>query len=375
MDKDLEIIKSKVLGSMLGGAIGDAMGYQIEFDRGIKEREVTKYKNNFGMISDDTQMSLFTANSLIWCSTRFQLRGIGPNLPVAMHESYLDWLDCMNGKEHKTKYMRSWIKDVDGLKHSRAPGRTCISSLMSGKMGTIEEPINDSKGCGGVMRVAPIGLSIDITRGGVGIAAAENNAITHGHPLGIISSYILATMISNIVYENSDIEDALNKAIEKYKNESVAICDKENEKLFFDLINKAIVLSKTNISDLQCIKELGEGWVAEETLAISLYSCLKHKDNFIDAIICAVNHDGDSDSTGAVAGNIIGALLGYKAIPEYYINNLELKDLIIEIATDLATPCPLDEFEPIERKEDIKWWKKYGEEHYDFENALEDNDE
>ena len=54
--------------------------------------------------------------------------------------------------------------------------------------------------------------------------------------------------------------------------------------MFFDLINKAIVLSKTNISDLQCIKELGEGWVAEETLAISLYSCLKHKDNFIDAI-------------------------------------------------------------------------------------------
>ena len=149
MDKDLEIIKSKVLGSMLGGAIGDAMGYQIEFDRGIKEREVTKYKNNFGMISDDTQMSLFTANSLIWCSTRFQLRGIEPNLPVATHESYLDWLDCMNGKEHKTKYMRSWIKDLDGLKHSRAPGRTCISSLMSGKMGTIEEPINDSKGCGG----------------------------------------------------------------------------------------------------------------------------------------------------------------------------------------------------------------------------------
>lgn len=361
---ELDVIKNRVIGSMIGGAIGDAMGYQIEFERGIKEREVTEYKNDFGKISDDTQMSLFTANAIIWASTRFSLRGIGPNLEHAIHESYLDWLDTQCGKEHDTEYMRSWIKDVNGLKVCRAPGNTCLSALSSGKIGSISKPINDSKGCGGIMRVAPIGLSFDLERSMVGDIAAMSNAITHGHPLGIISSYIFAVMINYIVYDEMDIETALNKSIDYYKNNGSGICDKENEKIFFDLISKAIELSKKNISDVDAIRELGEGWVAEEALAIAIYSCFKHKNSFIDAIICSVNHDGDSDSTGSICGNIMGAFFGYSSIPEYYVNNLELNDLIYEIAFDLATRCPLDEYKPI--GENDKWYKKYAVCKYDF---------
>ena len=66
----------KIRGSLIGGAIGDALGYQIEFSRGIKERQITKYNNDYGIISDDTQMTLFTANALIWRDVRFNLRGI-----------------------------------------------------------------------------------------------------------------------------------------------------------------------------------------------------------------------------------------------------------------------------------------------------------
>ena len=100
---------------------------------------------------------------------------------------------------------------------------------------------------------------------------------------------------------------------------------------------------------------IGEGWVAEETLAIAIYSSLKYSSSFEDAIICAVNHDGDSDSTGAVAGNIMGAYLGYDSIPEYYINNLELKDVIIEIANDLSIPVPASEY----GESDKYWLSKY----------------
>ena len=59
-------------------------------------------------------------------------------------------------------------------------------------------------------------------------------------------------------------------------------------------------------------------------------------DSIEDAIICAINHDGDSDSTGAVAGNILGAYLGYSKIPDYYIEHLELKDIILEMADVLS---------------------------------------
>ena len=89
-------VKNKIVGSLLGGAVGDALGYQIEFKRNIKEKEFTKYENDKGIISDDTQMTLFTANALIWRETRGSMRGIAMMPVDAIYEGYLDWLDTQN---------------------------------------------------------------------------------------------------------------------------------------------------------------------------------------------------------------------------------------------------------------------------------------
>ena len=90
------------------------------------------------------------------------------------------------------------------------------------------------------------------------------------------------------------------------------------------------------LSDLAAIHKLGEGWVGEEAIAIAVYCAIRHEDDFEAAICAAVNHGGDSDSTGAICGNIMGAKLGYDAIPEYYKGeNLELHDVICKIAEAL----------------------------------------
>lgn len=81
---------------------------------------------------------------------------------------------------------------------------------------------------------------------------------------------------------------------------------------------------------------MGEGWVGDEAVAIAIFSAMRHIDSFEDCIVCAVNHDGDSDSTGAIAGNIIGAILGYSAIPACYLNNLEISPVLISAADDLS---------------------------------------
>ena len=52
-------------------------------------------------------------------------------------------------------------------------------------------------------------------------------------------------------------------------------------------------------------------------------------------MIASVNHGGDSDSTGAVTGNILGAAIGYEAIPQYYKDDLEMHNLILHMADDL----------------------------------------
>lgn len=344
-------LKTKIRGSLLGGAIGDALGYQIEFKRNIKEKEITRFKEK-GIISDDTQMTLFTANALIWRETRENLRGIAMQPAQAIYLGYKDWLDTQN--HTKGDNCISWIKEIPELNVPRDPGNTCINALESGMQGTIEDPINNSKGCGTVMRVAPIGLYLKNEKE-AGILAAEASAITHGHPLGIIPSYVLASMINLIVYKEYDILIALKESIDGLlKDYNIFHPDAVSD--FIKIINKAINLSNSDMTDQEAIHELGEGWIAEEALAIALYSCLKHSDSFENTIVCAVNHDGDSDSTGAIAGNIIGAFLGEDAIPNYYLDNLELKEIISEIAEDLATPIPVSEYP---NNNDEYWMSKY----------------
>ena len=102
------------------------------------------------------------------------------------------------------------------------------------------------------------------------------------------------------------------------------------------LTELAIALAKNDDSDAVNIPLLGKGWVGEETLAISLYCALRYEQDFSAGLIASVNHDGDSDSTGAVTGNILGALHGYDAIGEKWKQNLELKEVLLETADALS---------------------------------------
>lgn len=344
--------KDKVRGSLIGGAIGDALGYQIEFMRNIKEKEVTSFRNGKGIISDDTQMTLFTANALLFRETRGYMRGITVPPIKAIHMAYLDWLDTQNNTNNHPSI--SWIKELKELNVRQAPGITCLNALSSGIQGTIDKPINNSKGCGGIMRVAPIGLYMK-DQETAGQLAAEASAITHGHPLGITPAYVFSTLIWYLTNTNLTIREALDKTMKQYE-EKFDIFDRTSKETLIDLVDKAIRLSEEDKSDIDAINELGEGWVAEETLAIAIYSCLKYPNNFKDAIICSINHDGDSDSTGSVAGNIMGAHLGYEQIPLEYSNNVELKDEILELADDLSIDVPVSEYK---KDNDEYWLSKY----------------
>lgn len=352
MKKDI----NKFKGCLIGGAIGDALGYPIEFVKLNENEIITQYKDE-AIISDDTQMTLFTANGLLWNNTRFNTRGIAPSISDSLYLAYQDWYKTQKRNDNYVNI--SWLANIPQLNGSRAPGNTCMSALGNNKKGTIENPINDSKGCGSVMRVAPIGLFFEPQNRSlneIGKYGAEAGAITHGHPLGIISCYVLTIIINNLTYTDKTIEESTDDAIEMLKN-NFDIFDKENEDYFISLIKKAEELAHNDFfSDKEAIKELGEGWVAEEALAIALYSAIKYSDSFEKTIICSINHDGDSDSTGAIAGNIIGTYLGYDKIPSYYIEKLELKDIILEIAEDLFTGCPIDEYSD---NKDEYWESKY----------------
>ena len=48
----------------------------------------------------------------------------------------------------------------------------------------------------------------------------------------------------------------------------------------------------------------------------------------------AVNH-GDSDSTGSIAGSLLGLLHGVSGIPKEWLDQLELRDVIERVGRDL----------------------------------------
>ena len=226
-------------------------------------------------------------------------------------------------------------------------------------MGTIEKRINDSKGCGGVMRVAPFGLLYpNSDPNETSHLGAEAAAITHGHDLGYIPAALLVHIIQSIMntLDRGSVVGGLKEIIVRSLNfVTMRYFESKYIDSFKELILKAIELSSKANNPVDDIKQLGEGWVAEEAIAIAIYSVLKSW-NFEDAIIIAVNHDGDSDSTGSIAGNIAGAWYGYNKIPLKFKERLELKNTMKEIAEDLCDGCKMDGYSDYH---DIKWIKKY----------------
>lgn len=359
--KDLD----KYRGCLIGGAAGDALGYAVEFleDKEIFQKYgihgITEYDfvNGVAQISDDTQMTLFTANGLLLSTTHGKIQGIIEGYTSYIAQCYLDWLKTQSAeKQGYEKPDYAWLGNVPAMNHSRAPGLTCIHSLMEGT-GSIAEPKNDSKGCGGVMRVAPIGLYFEgkgYSSLEIDLIGAEAAALTHGHELGYISAAALVHIINIIAHRPEAtlqyaVEDSICAVSELFPKA-------ESLNALLALMQRAIELSKKNLKDLDAIRELGEGWVAEETLAIAVYCALKYQDDFNKALIAAVNHSGDSDSTGAVTGNILGAYLGLSRIPPKYLDRLELKNVILEIADDLFHDCRMSKSDSCF---DTVWAQKY----------------
>lgn len=348
---------NRIKGCLYGGAIGDALGYPVEFlqegnifrqygDEGI--HSFVYDTNGKSLVSDDTQMTLFTANGLLIDSDVDTIERI-----MAM---YLSWYYTQKlsfdqvqklKKERTDLSYQSWLLDITDLFDQRAPGITCLSALEDIKEG--KQPYNHSKGCGGIMRVAPIALFSDaFSIESLDLLAAKASELTHLHSLGTMPSAVLVHILHRIVFSEKEMSlkeiilEARDTIQEMYKEDP-------NIQTLTDLINQAVLLSENTEKDLDNIHQLGEGWVAEETLAIALYCSLRYEHDFSKGVIVSVNHKGDSDSTGAVTGNILGALTGYQAIDPKWKKNLELSETILEIAEDLYKG----------KQEDMAWNQKY----------------
>lgn len=334
-----------VRGCLLGGGAGDALGSPVEFmseyairrkygDEGVTD--YVEFGDGTGAVTDDTQMTLFTAEGLLRAAVRAEEKGVCAPEEV-MRYAYLRWLKTQNITVncHPDILDSGWLIKEKKLFRRRAPGNTCLSALEYST--SCRKAPNDSKGCGTVMRMAPAGLFLEPE------AAYEQgcafSALTHGHPTGYTAGGAFAMLIA-FLYQGYDLEDALDRV-------TAHLEDIGEARETLEALRKARKAEK--------VSELGEGWVAEEALAIAVFCSLKHPKDFRKGVLAAVNITGDSDSTGALTGNILGLLNGENAIPLNWRKNLREYAVISKMADDLYTRCE----ENADGEVTESWWEKY----------------
>lgn len=341
-----DILIDKARGCLIGGAAGDALGYTVEFsslneiikeygDSGISSYEPDA--KGIARFSDDTQMTLFTSEGLL--SAYASESNPKPDKILRhIQQAYIAWLDTQTA--FQLPQSSSWLTHVKDLWARRAPGHTCITALCNLKNG--RPVLNDSKGCGAVMRIAPIGVFFgthdeeDSLRK-TAIVAADSARITHLNDMSTLASVFIALVIYQCMKSHVIERLSFRSIVASSLNSTLTyLPESKNSEKFVDIIQKAVNLAGASVSDRDAIRNLGEGWVAEETAAIAVFCVMRHIRDFEGCLTAAVNHDGDSDSTGAVAGNIIGSILGYTGIPDKFRKHLELHDLILSIADDLV---------------------------------------
>ena len=334
-----------IRGCMLGGAVGDALGAPVEFmsKAEIQEKygkngvsDYVEFSDGSGAVTDDTQMALFTAEGILRATVRNNCKGICSPEGV-VHYAYLRWLKTQGivvgcAPEDLNS---GWLINEKELFSSRAPGMTCISALENND--STNEAANNSKGCGTVMRMAPVGLHLSPES--AYDFGCKFSAITHGHPTGITAGGAFAMLISYLRHGKS-----LAAALDLVKVH-LANIPKASETL------AAIRKAET----AENILLLGEGWVAEEALAIGIYCALHHQWDFKSGVLEAINISGDSDSAGCIAGHILGVLNGENAIPEKWRKKLREYRIVSQIADDLH--CHFEENS--EGQVTAEWWNKY----------------
>lgn len=326
-------------GCMLGGASGDALGYLIEFDDlhtirrkygayGLRTILKSKVNGNQGLISDDTQMSLFTADGLLWAAQA----GLEPQEGV--FRSYMRWyytqterivspeqMAWMKRQEHEIQ----WSYDLMGIQSlyaRRAPGKTCLMTLATGRRFTETNLPNARCGSSAVMRVAPVGLFFSGDWERAFAVGAQTACLTHGDLTARLAAGALSLLIAQLS-SGAALAPSLESMMQVVKRQ-------KGSEALLAVLDKAFVEAASEHGAVQAMKEIGTGNTAREVLALAIY-CILKADSLKNAVIMACNQDGASDSCGAVCGNIGGALYGATAVPKNWSNNLECRGIVEQL--------------------------------------------
>lgn len=342
--------KNKFEGAMAGSAIGDAFGYPLmslsyadicaDFEKhGARELAISK-KTGTALFTEATQLSLFTADGIMWANNDHTAYENGAVANYVFY-SYQEWLYLQTKAIADREY--EWILDKTknpnlsmlmkskGLGKSRRLNDANINALLDAKndnYGTLSKQLNQNKDNGAVKRVTPVGLFYGQNADMAFRMACDIGAITHSHPDGYLPCGVYAAIVSEVMADKP-VDDAVNEAMALL----AAYPGNENT---YKMLQKAVDLANDqDIDPQEGISQLGDGFSAISTLAVSVYSAILHQTNYKYAVALAANHDGDSAACGAITGGILGAWYGFKKLPREWKKKMQYKNLLKTVSDNL----------------------------------------
>jgi ADP-ribosyl-[dinitrogen reductase] hydrolase len=206
-----------------------------------------------------------------------------------------------------------------------------LGALAMGGRGSTQRPINDSKGCGGVMRSAPVGLMPGLISDEAFDLGAGIAALTHGHVEGWTSAGAMSALVCMLTAAPS--KKGHGEVGERLLLATCALQAADMAARNGGMQTAALVRHAVHAASLgalcphDLVEQLDEGWTGDSALAIGVHAALAGVD-FSDAIRIAATHSGDSDSTASIAGQLLGARDGSSIVPQEWTAVLDLGKVV-----------------------------------------------
>ena len=350
----------KFEGAIIGSAVGDAFGYPLmalsyekickRFEKdGALELSVSR-KTGTALFTEATQMSLFTADGILWAYNENAAHENGAVANYVFY-SYQLWLYMQTrsiaGSEYEWLFNKEQNPNMSSLLKSKGLGKKrrlndnnldALFDARNGVFGTPGKRLNNNTDAGAVKRVLPVGLFYGGDSEMAFRIGCDVGAITHSAPEGYLPCGVYTAIIAELL-RGSDVDDAVNTAMALL----TAYPDHEN---IYDALQKAVDLANDDdIEPREGLDELGDGFSAVSCLAIALYSAILHQTNYKFAIALATNHDGDSSACGAITGGILGVWYGLRKLPKEWTKKVQYRNLLETVADVLYDNSEFQEYD------------------------------